>query len=120
MKTILHELNETISARGSLIVARDGVLIASDVREGIDLDRLAALGASIVTHVGNCLERTGLLGFSHLEIAAEHGKVILAEAGPTYLLVLLGARLEIGPGSIEIQSAAQRVAREATLAQAES
>jgi predicted regulator of Ras-like GTPase activity (Roadblock/LC7/MglB family) len=112
VKTILRDLNETIRARGSLIVARDGMLIASDVREGIDLERLAALGAAIVTEVGQCLERTGLSDFTHLEVAAEHGKVILAEAGQTYLLVLLGARLEIGPGSIEIQSAAQRVIRE--------
>jgi predicted regulator of Ras-like GTPase activity (Roadblock/LC7/MglB family) len=119
MKGILHDLNERITARGSLVVARDGVLVASEVREGIDLDRLAALGAAIVTEVGECLQRSGLSGFTHLEIAAEHGKVILAEAGPTYLLVLVGARLEIGPGSIEIQSAAQRIAREATLAQRE-
>ena len=119
MKSILRDLNESISARGSLIVARDGMLVASDVREGIDLDRLAALGAAIVTEVGECLSRGGLSDFSHLEIAAEHGKLILAEAGPTYLLVLVGARLEIGPGSIEIQSAAQRISREATLAQRE-
>lgn len=115
MKGILHDLNEKIRARGSLVVALDGVLVASDVREGIDQDRLAALGASIVTEVGASLRRGGLSDFTHLEIAAEHGKVILAEAGPTYLLVLVGARLEIGPGSIEIQSAAQRIIREATL-----
>ena len=115
MKDILRQLNETISARGSLAVAHDGMLVAGQVTEGIDLDRLAALGAAIVTEVGSCLEQSGLQGFRHLEIAAEHGKVILAEAGPTFLLVLLGARLEIGPGSIEIQSAAQRLARAAEL-----
>jgi hypothetical protein len=38
----------------------------------------------------------------------------------TYLLVLLGARLEIGPGSIEIQSAANRIAKETAFAASES
>ena len=52
MKTILAELNETISARGSIVVCRDGMLIASDVREGVDVERLAALGAAIVTEIG--------------------------------------------------------------------
>ena len=115
MKTILRKLNETIGSRGCLVVARDGMLIASDVREGIDLDRLSALGAAIVTEVGECLGRTGMSGFTQLEITAERGKLILTEAGPTYLLVLLGARLEIGPGSIEIQSAAQKLVRAAAL-----
>jgi hypothetical protein len=115
VKDILRELNDTISARGALVMAHDGMLITSEVREGIDEERLAALGAVIVTEVGDVLKSTGMTGFTHLEIAAEHGKVILAEAGPTYLLVLLGARLEIGPGSIEIQSAAQRIIRAAQL-----
>jgi len=116
MKSILAELNETISARGSIVVMRDGMLVASDVREGVDADRLAALGAAIVTEVGRTFEEEGSDSFSQIEIAAEQGKVILVEAGPTYLLVLLGARLEIGPGSIEIRSAANRIAREADLA----
>jgi predicted regulator of Ras-like GTPase activity (Roadblock/LC7/MglB family) len=82
----------------------------------VDVDRLAALGAAILTDVGQRLKAAGLPGFTQLEIAAEQGKVILLEAGPTFLLVLLGARLEIGPGSIEIRSAAHRIAREAQLA----
>lgn len=116
MKAILQELNETISARGSLVVARDGMLVADEAQEGVAVDRLAALGAAIVTEVGASLSSAGLPGFTHVEIAAEQGKVIVAEAGPTYLLVLVGARLEIGPGSIEIQSAASRLARAAGLA----
>ena len=116
MKAILAELNETISARGSIVVMRDGMLVASDVREGVDVDRLAALGAAIVTELGLTLGTSDGKSFTQIEIAAEQGKVILVEAGPTYLLVLLGARLEIGPGSIEIRSAANRVEREADLA----
>jgi predicted regulator of Ras-like GTPase activity (Roadblock/LC7/MglB family) len=116
MRLILAKLNDTIAARGSVVVAKDGMLIASDVREGADLDRLAALGAAILQEIGETLSAAEMAAFTQVEIATEQGKVILVEAGPTYLLVLLGARLEIGPGSIEIQSAAQHVAREAELA----
>ena len=116
MKTILAELNERIAARGCAVVAPDGILIASDVLEGADVDRLAALGAAILNEIGRDLKAAGLEAFTQVEMATEHGKVILVEAGPTYLLVLLGARLEIGPGSIEIKSAARQVARAAELA----
>ena len=116
MKSVLLELIDTISARGALVVAPDGMLIAAEVREGVDLDRLAALGAAILTGIGERLASAGLPRFTQVEVAAQEGKVILLEAGPTYLLVLLGARLEIGPGSIEIRSAAHRITREAQLA----
>ena len=46
---------------------------------------------------------------------AEQGKVILVAAGPAYLLVLLGARIEIGPGSMEIRSAARYIEKQAEL-----
>ena len=116
MKTILKELNGAISARGSLVVAKDGMVVAAEVREGVDVERLAALGAALVTDVGDSLAASGLMGFTHVEVAAEHGKGVMAEAGPMYLLVLVGARLEIGPGSIEIQSAAQKLIRASDLA----
>jgi predicted regulator of Ras-like GTPase activity (Roadblock/LC7/MglB family) len=116
MKAILQQLNQTISARGSLVVAKDGVLVAAEVRDGIDVDRLSALGAAIVTEVGASLRASGLDDFAHVEVAAEHGKVVLADAGPVYLMVLVGARLEIGPGSIEIQSAAKKLRSAADLA----
>ncbi len=120
MKAILQELNETISSRGAIIVAPDGMLIASDIREGIDLERLAALGAAVLNEIGRSLEQAGLTDFSQIEIATEQAKLILVEAGPTYLLVLLGARLEIGPASIEIRSAAQRIARTTAFAASDS
>jgi predicted regulator of Ras-like GTPase activity (Roadblock/LC7/MglB family) len=116
MKALLLELIDTISARGAMVVAADGMLIASEVREGVDHERLAALGAEILLGIGRRLEAAGLPSFTQVEVAAEEGKVILLRAGPTFLLVLLGARLEVGPGSIEIRSAAQRIEREATLA----
>jgi predicted regulator of Ras-like GTPase activity (Roadblock/LC7/MglB family) len=116
VKEILRELNETLAARGSIVVAPDGVLVASDVDEAADLERLAAMGAALLTGVGRALTASGMDALAQVEIAAERGKVILVEAGPTYLMVLLGARLEIGPASLEIRSAAQRIARAAQLA----
>lgn len=116
MREILQTLNEMISARGSIVLAPDGMRVISEVREGVDEDRLSALGAAVVIEIGDTLKEAGYERFTQIEIATAEGKVILVEAGPTYLLVLLGARLEIGPGSIEIRSAAQRVAKAANLA----
>jgi predicted regulator of Ras-like GTPase activity (Roadblock/LC7/MglB family) len=115
VKAILAALNATLGARGSLIVSRDGLPIAADVADGLDVDRMSALGAVILSDVGRSLDAAGLKGFAQCEIAAEEGKAILVAAGPAYLLVLVGPRVELGPGSVEIRSAARRVARAAEL-----
>ena len=115
MKSILVELNATIGARGSLIVSQDGLLIAADVRPGCEVERLAAMGAAILADVGKGLSAASMAAFTQCEVAAERGKVILVAAGPAYLLVLVGPRIELGPGSVEIRSAARRVAKAAEL-----
>ena len=50
--------------------------------------------------------------------AAAQGKVVLMVAGPAYLLVLTGPRIEMGPAIVEIRSAALQVARAAEFASA--
>jgi predicted regulator of Ras-like GTPase activity (Roadblock/LC7/MglB family) len=115
VKAILEELISTLGARGSLVVSRDGLPIASVVGPDVHQDRLAALGAAILTDAARRLERAGVSDFSQCEIVADQGKVILVAAGPAYLLVLLGARRELGPGSVEIRSAARRIAKAAEL-----
>jgi len=117
VKHILEELNETLGARGSLIVSKDGLLIAAAVAH-VEVDRLAAMGAAILSDVRRSLAAAGMSEFTQCEVAAEQGKVILVAAGPTYLLVLVGARIELGAGSVEIKSAARQVARAAEFAAA--
>ena len=118
MKEILTSLNETLAARGSLIVSADGLLVASAVARGVQVERLAAMGAAILSDVRKSLAAAGMSEFTQCEVAAEQGKVILVAAGPVYLLVLTGPNLEIGPGSVEIRSAARQVAKAADLAAA--
>ena len=115
MKPILVALNETLGARGSMVVSNDGLPICSVVGADTQVDRLAAMGAAILSDVRKSLAAAGMSSFTQCEVAAEMGKVILVAAGPTYLLVLTGPRMEIGPGSVEILSAARHVARASEL-----
>jgi predicted regulator of Ras-like GTPase activity (Roadblock/LC7/MglB family) len=115
VKAILVELNETLGARGSMVVSKDGLPILSVVGPDAQVDRLAAMGAAILSDVRRSLAAAGMAEFTQCEVAAEQGKVILVAAGPTYLLVLTGPRMEIGPGSVEIRSAARQIAKASEL-----
>ncbi|MBL9086723.1 MAG: roadblock/LC7 domain-containing protein [Planctomycetia bacterium] len=118
MKRILASLVETLGARGGMVVSRDGLPIASVVGKDAQVDRLAAMGAAILSDVKRSLDAAGMADFTQCEVAAEQGKVILVAAGPVYLLVLTGPRIEIGPGSVEIRSAARQIEKAAQLSPA--
>lgn len=118
MQHIVTDLVETLNARAVLLVAKDGMIVACEVREGLDPHRVGALCAALVAEVTTALAGQGLEGFRQLEVAAERGKLIVVEAASTWLIVLVGARLEIGPESIELRSAAQRVVKESNLTSA--
>lgn len=118
MKRIVAALVETLCARGAMVVSRDGLPVVSVVGKDVQVDRLAAMGAAILSDVKRSLEAAGMADFTQCEVAAEQGKVILVAAGPVYLLVLTGPRIEIGPGSVEIRSAARQVERAAQLSPA--
>jgi hypothetical protein len=111
VKHILEELNGRIGALGSMVVSSDGLLVAAVVGQETQLDRLAAMGAAILSDVRRTLAKAGMQDFTQCEVAAERGKVILVQAGKTYLLVLVGPRMQVGPGSVEILSAARQVDR---------
>ncbi|MCC7137494.1 MAG: roadblock/LC7 domain-containing protein [Planctomycetes bacterium] len=121
MKAILEDLNQRLGARGSLVVTRDGLPVCAVLGTATPndrLDRLAAMGAAILSDVRRSLAAAGLDEFTQCEVAAEQGKVVLVAAGPTYLVVLVGPRIEIGPGSVEIRSAARQIEKAAVLATA--
>jgi predicted regulator of Ras-like GTPase activity (Roadblock/LC7/MglB family) len=113
VKRIVTDLVETLSARGAMVFSRDGLPIVSVVGKDAQVDRLAAMGAAILSDVKRSLDEAGMADFTQCEVAAEQGKVILVAAGPVYLLVLTGPRIEIGPGSVEIRSAARQVEKAA-------
>jgi predicted regulator of Ras-like GTPase activity (Roadblock/LC7/MglB family) len=118
VKAILAELNACIGARGSMVVTPDGLPVASVVGADAQVERLAAMGAAILTDVRKSLAAAGMDDLAQCEVVAEQGRVALVAAGPVYLLVLVGPRMEVGPGSVEILSAARQVAKAALLSPA--
>ena len=55
------------------------------------------------------LQPHGLQGFNRLTLVASHGKLVLADAGPAYLVVVMDRNVDVGPVQIEIESAAMRI-----------
>jgi predicted regulator of Ras-like GTPase activity (Roadblock/LC7/MglB family) len=88
IRAVLHRLAETASVHGSLLVAPDGLVIASALREVIGVEALSALAAAL----GRELElRASLPGhgtFGVAQFASESGALLLGSTAIGFVVVL--------------------------------
>jgi len=109
VRKILKALNEVVGIRGSIVVSHDGMVVASSLGKHLDEDRVAAMASSVVhgTHVS--LKRQGLPAFKRLTLATSQGKMVFTDTGVTYLVAVMDAKIDLGPASLEVESAARKI-----------
>lgn len=109
MRRILKQLNDVVGVKGSLAITRDGMVVASHLGNGLEEELVAAMASSALRSMQRALEPHALDGFRRLTLVASHGKLVLADAGPAYLVVVMDRNVDVAPVQIEIESAAMRI-----------
>ncbi len=109
MYEVLEELNKTSGITGSMLVASDGIVIASDLDSSNEEETVGALAASIAAVVRKSMDKLGREEFSQVTIEAERGKMFLADAGVGMLVVTAENRANIGLVRLEINQAVTRL-----------
>jgi predicted regulator of Ras-like GTPase activity (Roadblock/LC7/MglB family) len=109
MQTVLESLNELVGIRGSLVVSRDGMVIASRLSVGLDEDRVAAMASNVVLRTGRALTERGLGAFSRLSLTSCNGEMVFESTGEAYLVVVMERGIDLGQAELEIRSTARRI-----------
>ena len=109
MRRILKQLNDVVGVKGSVAVSKDGMVIASNLGRQLEEDVVAAMAASVILSCRRALERFGLRHFDRFTLVASHGKMVFADTGPAFLVVVMDRTADVGPVQIEIESAAMRI-----------
>ena len=109
MRRILKQLNDVVGVKGSLAITRDGMVVASHLGAHLEEELLAAMASSALHSMQRALEPHALHHMQRLTLVASHGKLVLAEAGPAHLVVVMDRNVDVGPVQIEIESAAMRI-----------
>ncbi|MCK5124970.1 MAG: roadblock/LC7 domain-containing protein [candidate division Zixibacteria bacterium] len=105
MYQILEGLNKTSGITGSMIVGKDGIVIAADLNTQIEEDTIGALAASITSNVQKSLERMESKPVQQVTIEADNGKMFFCDAGIGLLVVLTESEVNIGLVRLEIKNA---------------
>ena len=115
MQEILNSLNKMRGARGSLLVGRDGIVIASDLGTDADEDAMGAVGSQILSALQNALDRMNMGHFKRFLVTGQFGKILMVDAGNAILLLLLEKNVNLGMVSVEIKEAVEAIIEKSRL-----
>lgn len=109
MFQILEELNKTVGINGSMIVGKDGIIIAADLNANLQDETVGALAASIMDTVEKSMERLSNENLRQITVEASKGKLFLTDVGIGILAVTTDPQVNVGLVRLEIKNAAEKI-----------
>ena len=115
MQKALSELNKLRGVLGSLLVGRDGILIASDLRVDVNEEAVSAVASSVLSALSRALERMALGRFRRYIVSGRSARIAMYEVGPTILILLLQKDTNLGLITVEIRDAIKTIEQKLSL-----
>ena len=109
MYQILEGLNKTSGITGSMVVGKDGIVIAADLNTQIEEETIGALAASISSNIQKSLERLKSPPLSQVTIEADNAKLFFTDAQVGILVVIAEPEVNIGLVRLEIKNAISKL-----------
>ena len=107
MQKILDDLNKVAGVKGSMLVAEDGMVIASALGPALDKENVAAISSHMILSTKRSMEAMALEKFSRFVLTSTHGKMIFVELPQpftAYLVVITPHLITLDTILIEIDS----------------
>jgi hypothetical protein len=105
MGDILDRLNRINGVKGSMVVGKDGIVVAADFADEVKEDAVAAVSSTILSSLDGALKRMEMGKFKRFVITGSDAKIVLMKGRNTLVLVLLKKDINIGLVGVEIREA---------------
>lgn len=109
MRSVLTSLADVPGVRGSLVVTQDGMVVDSLIGKSLREEVVGAMAASLILGTRRSLEMAGRPAFESLTVVSSHGKLVVADTGTAFLVVILDRSIDLGHAELEIRSAVRKV-----------
>ena len=106
---ILLELNKTEGIKGSMVVGKDGLVIASQLPSNIDAELVGAMASAAFGAAERTAAEIGMGNLEQTMIEGEHGKTLMIDAGEGILVVLTDAKANLGLIRIAMKRSAEKI-----------
>ncbi len=115
MQSLLAQLNKTQGVLGSLVVNRDGIVVASDFRIDADEAGMGAVASSILSALEGALKHVKIGKLKRYIVTGNAAKIVIVKTEPALLLVLLDPEANMGMVNVEIQTATAQLIERAKI-----
>jgi hypothetical protein len=109
MRDVLLGLNKEVGVRGSMILTRDGVVVASEIGPPLNGDQVAAIASNAINRTNASLRAVGAGDFLRVLFDATFGKLIFMGTGDAYLVVVLDKQINVDFTMLAVASAARKI-----------
>jgi len=110
LKNILEDLDKIGDIKGSAVISTDGLQIASNLKENIDIDTFAAMSAAMQGAAETAVSELKQGKLNQIVIEAEKGKIITTSASETAILIILAnPNIKLGLALLELGKASGKI-----------
>jgi len=109
VRKVLKSLADVPGVRGSLVVTPDGMVVDSLLGRNMRVEVVGAMAATAIIGTRRATDKAGLGGFESFSLVSTHGKMIVADTGAAFLVVVLDKNIDLGHAELEIRSAVRKV-----------
>jgi len=106
---ILADLNKTEGIKGSMVVGKDGLVIASQMPSGIDTELIGAMASAAYGSAERTATEINQGTLEQMMIEGEYGKTLMTDAGEGILVVLTDSKVNLGLIRINIKRSTEKV-----------
>ncbi|MBK9943304.1 MAG: roadblock/LC7 domain-containing protein [Kouleothrix sp.] len=109
MRRIVEDLIRVEGVIGSLLVGKDGLVVASTLMDEEDAEILGAMSAAVFGEIDKATKRIGVGMLMDTIIDAEQGSILMLEAKDLILVVITQRIINLGLVKMEMRRAAKRI-----------
>lgn len=116
MREVLKNLNESVGVRGSLVMTKEGVVVAACLGDDLEQETIAALASSVLGALGRSRKSSFHLGeVARFTLYAKHGRLIFEIVESLVLVVVTDKYIDLDITLLEIAGVAKRLQRMAQI-----
>lgn len=116
MNKQLQMLNQGLGVRGSLVITKDGVVVASNLGDGLEVETVGALTSSVIQALMNPATSFRMGSFqagdiTRFTLTAKYGRLIFEIKESLVLVVVTDKKIDLEFTLLEIAGTANRLQR---------
>lgn len=109
MKDVLEGLNQEVGVKGSMVVTRDGVVVAAEIPPPLNSDVVGAIASDSIRRINSALDDLGSNEFMRFFFRSTFGRMMFIETGEAYLVVVLDKDINVDFTMLAVASVARKI-----------